>query len=291
MKQAEGKPANEAESASVVRRSSKSCPSCQMPIQKAGGCKFMDCPNCRRHFCWRCGKVLKGSHQSHDCDAGFESSEIATKTPTGKFCLELTKIFVNVLDLDNLEVLNAPSEDVESFKHMLVPGISQNSLQQVHFVGPSECDGEMILKLPFSNGFCWEITHLTFGAAHPPAPGAKPPVKVQVLANRPDASFDDFDDGNAANVDLVEDEATRMLMCSLESFRSKGTFRRVMHLALRISVSEDDDGEVFFNRMCIFGLPGDAKPAQKGGEVELIVNPTLKAANWGKEEPLVKVET
>lgn len=238
---------------------------------------------------------MKGSHQSHDCDAGFETSEIATKTPTGRPCLELTKIFVNVLDLDHVEVLNAPTEDAGSFKQMLVPGISQDLNRQVHFVGPSECDGEMILKVPFSfpKALSWEITHVIFGANYPPAPGAMPPVRIQVLANRPDASFDDFHDGNAANVNLVKGEAAGTLIASLESFRSKGTFRRVTYLTLRISVAEEEDGEVFFNNLCIFGLPSDSESMpthrNRGGEADLIVNPMLKAANWGKEEPLVKV--
>lgn len=258
----------------------------------------MDCPNCRRHFCWICGKVLKGSHQSHECDAGFEASDIVSKTPTGRPSLELTKIFVNLLDLDHVEVLNAPTEDVDVFKEMLVPGLASNDIQQVLFVGPSECDGEMVLKLPFNfpGSICWEITHVTFGASHPPSPGARPPVKVQVLANRPDASFDDFDDANAANVDLVEDETTGLLLASLEFLRTKGTFRRVTNLTLRISVSEDEDGEVFFNSMSIFGMPSDMASSGRagrrgaGGEAELIVSPTLKAANWGKEEPLQQID-
>lgn len=296
MDQAAGKKGNEAGDASVVQRMSKTCPSCQMPIQKAGGCNFMDCPNCRRHFCWSCGRVLKGSHQSHDCDAGFAASEIAAKTPTGRPSLELTRIFMNVLDLDHVEVLNAPSEDLDVFKQMLVPGVAGNTSQQPLFVGPSECDGEMVLKLPFNfpKGICWEITHLIFRASHPPAPGARPPVIAQVLANRPNASFGDFDDANAANVDLVESEPEAHLVASLESFRTKGTFRRVTNLTLRISVADDDDSEVFFNSISIFGVPSDMGTtvqrrghgfAGAHGEAELIVNPTLKAANWGKEEP------
>ncbi|CAE8716232.1 unnamed protein product, partial [Polarella glacialis] len=80
----------EKESEGMVQRSSKSCPSCQMPIQKDGGCNFMDCPNCRRHFCWSCGRILKGSHQAHTCDAGFEGSQVVAQTPQGRPCVELT---------------------------------------------------------------------------------------------------------------------------------------------------------------------------------------------------------
>jgi hypothetical protein len=37
----------------VARR----CPSCQVPIEKNGGCNDMTCSRCRKHFCFKCGQA------------------------------------------------------------------------------------------------------------------------------------------------------------------------------------------------------------------------------------------
>lgn len=40
---------------------SKPCPCCSSPVEKAGGCNQMKCPQCGSHFCWLCGKQVDGS--------------------------------------------------------------------------------------------------------------------------------------------------------------------------------------------------------------------------------------
>ncbi len=45
--------------------------------------------------------VIRGSHQKHDCDAGFEGSAVVHKTPNGQRCVEFPRLFTNVLDIDS----------------------------------------------------------------------------------------------------------------------------------------------------------------------------------------------
>eukprot|EP00435_Cladocopium_sp_Y103_P002311 s535_g1.t1 len=146
-KEVMGKQSKDKDSEGMVQRSSKSCPSCKMPIQKDGGCNYMDCPNCRRHFCWSCGQIMKASHQAHDCDAGFEASEVVAKTSQGRPCVELTRLFMNVIDIDSVDVLNVDPEDVEDCREMLVPSVQEEDEGKGPlFVGPSLMDGEILLR-------------------------------------------------------------------------------------------------------------------------------------------------
>ncbi|KAI1292110.1 E3 ubiquitin-protein ligase RNF14 [Halotydeus destructor] len=46
---------------------SKLCPSCSSKIEKDMGCDYMLCWKCKAPFCWRCLKVLRQEHESHDC--------------------------------------------------------------------------------------------------------------------------------------------------------------------------------------------------------------------------------
>ncbi|CAE7240631.1 RNF14, partial [Symbiodinium sp. CCMP2592] len=190
--------AQDRDSAGVVQRSSKSCPSCKMPIQKDGGCNYMDCPNCRRHFCWSCGQIMKSSHQKHKCDAGFEASGVVGKTTQGRPCVELTRLFMNVIDIDSIEVMNVDDDDVQDCKDMLVPSADQEAKSPL-FVGPSQMDGEILLRLPFNftSAISWEVTHIHVRATHPPAPNCCRPKSLGLLANSPSATFSDFDDSTA----------------------------------------------------------------------------------------------
>lgn len=292
-----GKTANDKVSEDVVQRNSKMCPSCKMPIQKDGGCNFMDCPNCRRHFCWSCGRILKGSHQAHHCDAGFEGSKVISKTPNGQPCVELTRLFTNVLDIDNIELMNTDDVDLADLREMLVPGLSQEGRSPL-FVGPSQCDGELLLRLPFNfrKSMNWELTHLMIRATHPPAPNSHPPRSVALLPNVPSAQFSDFDDPCVTVVEL-QDAGSGVFLVPLEQFRSKGIFKRITSLALRFSVSspttqEDVDmhTQVYFNDLALFGIPGESSSSSShhrnwmmDERANLIVSPVLNRRRWGEE--------
>lgn len=282
----------------LVQRNSKMCPSCRMPIQKDGGCNFMDCPNCRRHFCWSCGRVLKDSHQSHDCDAGFEGSEVISRTPSGQACVELTRLFTNVLDIDNIEVMNTDEVDLADLRDMLVPGLSPEPRAPL-FVGPSSCDGELLVRLPFNfrKAMNWELTHILVQATHPPAPHSCPPRSVALLPNVTSAQFNDFDDPSITAIDTL-DMGSGIFLVPLEQFRCKGTFRRVTSLALRFSAlsspSPEDanpDIQVYFNGLALFGLPGENASGAGHGRnsmmderANLIVSPVLGRKRWGEAE-------
>lgn len=299
------------QSAGVVQRSSKMCPSCKMPIQKEGGCNFMDCPNCRRHFCWSCGRILRGSHQAHQCDAGFEGSSVISMTPGGQPCVELTRLFTNVIDVENIELFNVHTDDLLELHEMLVPGLTEEPRSPL-FIGPSDVDGEVLLRLPFNfqQAISWEITHVVVRASHPPAPGCRAPRSLGLVANVPSATFSDFEEPTTVVVPF-EPGANGTLVANLEHFRARGTFRRLTCLALRLSVAaapyardgdamvvvddvEDvessDDAQVFFNSLALFGLPGD-RAASLGGRraamfdqrADLIVSPELGRRRWGEE--------
>ena len=40
--------------ASLLRESSKPCPSCEIDVSHAGGCAHMTCSRCGVHWCWLC---------------------------------------------------------------------------------------------------------------------------------------------------------------------------------------------------------------------------------------------
>eukprot|EP00439_Symbiodinium_sp_Y106_P082659 s85_g22.t1 len=259
--------AQDRDSAGVVQRSSKSCPSCKMPIQKDGGCNYMDCPNCRRHFCWSCGQIMKSSHQKHKCDAGFEASGVVGKTTQGRPCVELTRLFMNVIDIDSIEVMNVDDDDVQDCKDMLVPSADQEAKSPL-FVGPSQMDGEILLRLPFNftSAISWEVTHIHVRATHPPAPNCCRPKSLGLLANSPSATFSDFDDSTAVTVNL-EDVGNGVFRASLEPFRTKGTFKRITCLAVKVCAAaageHEDELQVFFNGLSVFGVPGDVAASSR----------------------------
>ncbi|CAJ1397245.1 unnamed protein product [Effrenium voratum] len=283
----------EKDSEGVVQRSSKSCPSCKMPIQKDGGCNYMDCPNCRRHFCWSCGQIMKASHQAHQCDAGFEASEVVARAPSGRPCVELTRLFMNVIDIDSIEVTNVDPDDVMDCRDMLVPSIDQEAKSPL-FVGPSLMDGEILVRLPFSftSALSWELTHLTLRADHSPAPNCLAPKSLSLLPNLPSAGFSDFEDSNiAASVDL-EEVGEGVFRASLEAFRTKGHFKRVNCLTLKVSAARvgehEEEMQVFFNGISIFGVPGQVSSGSRRNfmydqRAELIVSPALNRRKWGAE--------
>ncbi|OMJ77777.1 hypothetical protein SteCoe_22570 [Stentor coeruleus] len=45
----------------------KYCPNCRRRIEKAGGCPSMECPICKAHWCWYCGKDLANGHDPILC--------------------------------------------------------------------------------------------------------------------------------------------------------------------------------------------------------------------------------
>lgn len=60
----------------------KQCPKCEAFIEKTEGCRFMNCTNCKTHFCWDCLLICKKSHEHHDCKAMNSRTNFIEVNPT-----------------------------------------------------------------------------------------------------------------------------------------------------------------------------------------------------------------
>lgn len=167
------------------------------------------------------------------------------------------------------------------------------------FIGASQCDGELLVRVPFNEALAWELTHIVIRATHPPSPGSRPPRTLGAIPNQPSASFSDFDDPTAPLVEF-QDMGDAGFVASFEGFRARGTFKRCTCVAFRLSVKspEADDCEaeesdevvdvqVFINDIALFGLPasGDARAPRSrmyDRRAELIVSPVFNRRRWGE---------
>eukprot|EP00004_Rigifila_ramosa_P018819 TRINITY_DN4726_c0_g1_i5.p2 TRINITY_DN4726_c0_g1~~TRINITY_DN4726_c0_g1_i5.p2 ORF type:complete len:256 (-),score=29.81 TRINITY_DN4726_c0_g1_i5:96-863(-) len=69
--------AEETMSLGMIRKISRSCPNCQMAIEKTEGCNKMTCSNCGGYFCYRCGEAISGyDHFTENRCVLFETREI-----------------------------------------------------------------------------------------------------------------------------------------------------------------------------------------------------------------------
>ncbi|XP_021569085.1 E3 ubiquitin-protein ligase parkin isoform X2 [Carlito syrichta] len=52
----------------IIKKTTKPCPRCHVPVEKNGGCMHMKCPQpqCRLEWCWNCGcewnRACMGDH-------------------------------------------------------------------------------------------------------------------------------------------------------------------------------------------------------------------------------------
>jgi hypothetical protein len=56
----------EIENIQVIEQCTKPCPSCNVRIEKNGGCQHMNCRECQVHFCWTCGWYAR-AYGPHTC--------------------------------------------------------------------------------------------------------------------------------------------------------------------------------------------------------------------------------
>jgi len=51
-----------------VKKNTKPCPMCHVPIEKDDGCNHMTCSQCRAEFCWICLAPLRSHQEAHTCN-------------------------------------------------------------------------------------------------------------------------------------------------------------------------------------------------------------------------------
>ena len=66
---AESKQFEDEETSRWVQTNTRPCPSCSVPISKAGGCNHVRCSNCGANFCWACMR-LRTTCQAYRCQNG-----------------------------------------------------------------------------------------------------------------------------------------------------------------------------------------------------------------------------
>ncbi|CAF3201143.1 unnamed protein product [Rotaria socialis] len=58
----------------IIEQCTKPCPSCQVRIEKNGGCQHMNCRHCQIHFCWLCGWYGR-AYGPHPCNVKPEKQQ------------------------------------------------------------------------------------------------------------------------------------------------------------------------------------------------------------------------
>ena len=67
----------------------KSCPGCNVPIMKNGGCNFMECKMCRVRFCWICMKTgIPYDYKDHRCNKYVIDAQAWAPAPTNSLALK-----------------------------------------------------------------------------------------------------------------------------------------------------------------------------------------------------------
>lgn len=66
---AQSKQFEDEETSRWMQTNTRPCPSCSVPISKAGGCNHVRCSNCRANFCWACMR-LRTNCAAYRCQNG-----------------------------------------------------------------------------------------------------------------------------------------------------------------------------------------------------------------------------
>lgn len=86
----------EIDTAQIIEQCSKPCPSCQVRIEKNGGCSHMHCRACQVHFCWICGWFDKtyGFHHCHP-KVEYGANANASLALTSEIREKVEKMFIS----------------------------------------------------------------------------------------------------------------------------------------------------------------------------------------------------
>ena len=105
------------QSIAALARDSKPCPKCCAIIYRTEGCNHMFCTNCRTHFDWVSGKILKTSTNGHYLHLQQFSQNVSTREiDTDELsCIENRfSIYHHRISIDDIETDTLPAELIQS---------------------------------------------------------------------------------------------------------------------------------------------------------------------------------
>ena len=103
------------ESADEIRKNTRACPTCAVPIYKISGCDQMWCTQCQVAFSWTSGKIIRGNqiHNPHYYQALQAGNINVARNPGDQIC-------------GGLPLPHQISNKFRSFSKLLVDGYYQN---------------------------------------------------------------------------------------------------------------------------------------------------------------------
>ncbi len=103
---------------SFMRKCTKKCPSCRMPILKIDGCNHMHCMNCGKDFCWLCLRIIidVGHHFSSGCAQFAVNMKMESNINRAVFrkvtmMVEEKKVLENVIECPKCQAKNEKEEE------------------------------------------------------------------------------------------------------------------------------------------------------------------------------------
>jgi hypothetical protein len=142
------------------------CLGCQSMIQKINGCDWVQCPQCKRGMCFRCGKEIPHSGAalaSHSCDSnGFQQKEIARRTARKAVQNARPGVWRIVIETDkgqSIPIECSPDDSIDVLKDKINQRTGFPSAQQtLTCAGKPLLPGTVLKQTPVRDGSSVTLT-------------------------------------------------------------------------------------------------------------------------------------